>query len=279
MSNIKLFESKQIRTVWNETDEKWYFVVADVIQVLTDTPNPSDYMKKMRKRDEELSKGWGQFVTPLSVDTIGGKQKLNCASAKGLLRIIQSIPSPKAEPFKLWLAQVGSDRLDEIENPELATQRTRELYKLKGYPDDWIEKRMRSIAIREELTEEWKNRGVKEQIEYSILTAEISRATFGLTPSEYKKVKGLKSQNLRDHMTDLELIFSMLGEASTTEIVKTQNPKGFIQNKKAAKQGGAVAGNARRELESRTGKKVVSTDNYLPEAKKNKQLKKGKEDN
>lgn len=276
MSNIKLFESKQIRTVWNEADKKWYFVVADVIQVLTDTPNPSDYIKKMRKRDEELSKGWGQFVTPLSVDTIGGKQKLNCASAKGLLRIIQSIPSPKAEPFKLWLAQVGSDRLDEIENPELATQRTRELYKLKGYPDDWIEKRMRSIAIREELTEEWKSKGVKEQIEYSILTAEISKATFGLTPSEYKKVKGLKSQNLRDHMTDLELIFSMLGEASTTEIVKTQNPKGFIQNKKAAKQGGAVAGNARRELESRTGKKVVSTDNYLPEAKKNKELEGGK---
>ncbi|HSM47971.1 MAG TPA: Bro-N domain-containing protein [Draconibacterium sp.] len=277
MSNIKLFESKQIRTVWNEPDAKWYFVVADVIQVLTDTPNPSDYIKKMRKRDEELSKGWGQFVTPLSVDTTGGKQRLNCASAKGLLRIIQSIPSPKAEPFKLWLAQVGSDRLDEIENPELATQRTRELYKLKGYPDDWIEKRMRSIAIREELTEEWKNRGVKEQIEYSILTAEISKATFGLTPSEYKKVKGLKSQNLRDHMNDLELIFSMLGEASTTEIVKTQNPKGFIQNKKAAKQGGAVAGNARRELESRTGKKVVSANNYLPEAKKNKELKNGKE--
>jgi DNA-damage-inducible protein D len=158
----------------------------------------------------------------------------------------------------------------------LATQRTRELYKLKGYPDDWIEKCMRSIAIREELTEEWKNRGVKEQIEYSILTAEISKATFGLTPSQYKKIKGLKSQNLRDHMTDLELIFSMLGEASTTEIVKTQNPKGFIQNQKAAKQGGSVAGNARRELESRTGKKVVSTGNYLPEGKKNKELKKGK---
>jgi len=278
MSNIKLFESKQIRTVWNETDEKWYFVVEDVVLVLTDSNDPKQYVKRMRQRDEELSKGWGQFVTPLSIETIGGKQKLNCASAKGLLRIIQSIPSPKAEPFKLWLAQVGSDRLDEIENPELATQRTRELYKLKGYPDDWIEKRMRSIAIREELTEEWKNRGVKEQIEYSILTAEISKATFGLTPSEYKKVKGLKSQNLRDHMNDLELIFSMLGEASTTEIVKTQNPKGFIQNKIAAKQGGAVAGNARQELESRTGKKVVSTDNYLPEAKKNKELKKGKEE-
>lgn len=276
MSNIKLFESKQIRTVWNEADEKWYFVVADVIQVLTDTPNPSDYIKKMRKRDEELSKGWGQFVTPLSVDTVGGKQKLNCANAKGLLRIIQSIPSPKAEPFKLWLAQVGSDRLDEIENPELATQRTRELYKLKGYPDDWIEKRMRSIAIREELTEEWKNRGVKEQKEYAILTAEISKATFGLTPSEYKKVKGLKSQNLRDHMTDLELIFSMLGEASTTAIVKTKNPKGFIQNKVAAKQGGRIAGDARKALEIKTGEKVVSKDNYLPEGKKIKQLNKGK---
>ncbi len=277
MSNIKLFESKQIRTVWNEADEKWYFVVEDVVLVLTDSNDPKQYVKRMRQRDKELAKGWVQIVPTLWVETAGGKQKMGCANAKGLLRIIQSIPSPKAEPFKLWLAQVGSDRLDEIENPELATQRTRELYKLKGYPDDWIEKRMRSIAIREELTEEWKNRGVKEQIEYSILTAEISKAIFGLTPSEYKKVKGLKSQNLRDHMTDLELIFSMLGEASTTEIVKTQNPKGFIQNKKAAKQGGAVAGNARRELESRTGKKVVSTDNYLPEAKKHKELKKGKE--
>jgi DNA-damage-inducible protein D len=276
MSNIKLFESKQIRTVWNQADEKWYFVVADVIQVLTETPNPSDYIKKMRKRDEELSKGWGQFVTPLSVDTAGGKQKLNCANAKGLLRIIQSIPSPKAEPFKLWLAQVGSDRLDEIENPELATHRTRELYKLKGYPDDWIEKRMRSIAIREELTEEWKNRGVKEQKEYAILTAEISKATFGLTPSEYKKVKRLKSQNLRDHMTDLELIFSMLGEASTTAIVKTKNPKGFIQNKVAAKQGGRIAGDARKALEIKTGEKVVSKENYLPEGKKTKQLNNGK---
>ena len=276
MSNIKLFESKKIRTVWNESEQKWYFVVVDVVQVLTDTPNPSDYIKKMRKRDELLSQGWGQLVTPLLVDTPGGKQKLNCANAQGLLRIIQSIPSPKAEPFKLWLAQVGSDRLDEIENPELATQRTRELYKLKGYPDDWIEKRMRSIAIREELTEEWKNRGVKEQKDYAILTAEISKATFGLTPSQYKKIKGLKSQNLRDHMNDLELIFSMLGEASTTAIVKTRNPIGFIKNQIAAKQGGSVAGKARRDLEMKTGKKVVSSENYLPEPKKNKQLNKGK---
>ncbi|MFZ4707382.1 MAG: Bro-N domain-containing protein [Bacteroidales bacterium] len=275
MSNIKLFESKQIRTVWNETDQKWYFVITDVVQVLTDTPNPSDYIKKMRKRDEQLSEGWGQIVTPLSMDTAGGKQKFNCANAKGLLRIIQSIHSPKAEPFKQWLAQVGSDRLDEIENPELATQRTRELYKAKGYPDDWIEKRMRSIAIREELTEEWKNRGVNKQIEYSVLTAEISKATFGLTPSQYKKVKGLKSQNLRDHMTDLELIFSMLGEASTTKVTRAKNAKGFIENKKAAKTGGKIAGNALKELEKESGEKVITSENYLPGIKKSKELTKG----
>ena len=270
MSNIKLFESTQIRSVWNEEEQKWYFVIADVVKLLTETPNVKDYITKMRKRDAELSKGWGQFVTPLLVDTVGGKQKLNCANAQGLLRIIQSIPSPKAEPFKLWLAQVGSDRLEEIENPELAAQRTRELYKLKGYPDDWIEKRMRSIAIREELTGEWKNRGVKQQIEYSILTAQISKATFGLTPSEYKKVKGLKSQNLRDHMTDLELIFSMLGEAATTEIVKSNDPQGFIENRTAARQGGRIAGNARKELEKKSGQQVVSPTNYLPEKKQKK---------
>ncbi len=275
MSNIKLFESKQIRTVWNEAEEKWYFVVEDVILVLTDSKDPKQYVKRMRQRDEELAKGWVQFVPTLWVETAGGKQKMGCANAQGLLRIIQSIPSPKAEPFKLWLAKVGSERLAEIENPELAIQRTRELYKLKGYPDDWIKKRMRSIAIREELTEEWKNRGVRGKIEYAILTAEISKATFGLTPSEYKKVKGLKSQNLRDHMDDLELIFSMLGEASTTEIVKTKNPEGFDENKEAAKQGGDVAGNARRELEKKTGRKVVSKENYLPESKKNKELPKG----
>lgn len=268
MSHIKLFESNHIRATWNESDQKWYFVVSDVIRVLTDTPNPTDYIKKMRKRDNQLSEGWGQIVTPLLIETAGGKQKLNCANAQGLLRIIQSIPSPKAEPFKLWLAQVGSDRLEEIENPELATSRTRELYKLKGYADDWIEKRMRSIAIREELTEEWKNHGIKEKIEYSILTSEISKATFGLTPSEYKELKKLKSQNLRDHMTDLELIFSMLGEASTKEIVINTDPYGFGQNKKAARAGGKIAGDARKQLELKTGKKVVTSDNYLPESKK-----------
>jgi DNA-damage-inducible protein D len=275
MSNIKLFESKQIRSVWNEFDQKWYFSVQDVVQLLTDTADVKDYIKKMKKRDLELNSNWGTICPLVEMIAADGKnRKVQAAHAQGLLRIIQSIPSPKAEPFKLWLAKVGSERLEEIENPELAAQRTRELYKAKGYPDDWIEKRMRSIAIREELTEEWKNRGVKEQVEYAVLTAEISKATFGLTPSEYKKIKGLKSQNLRDHMNDLELIFSMLGEASTTEIVKTKNPKGFIENKKAARQGGNVAGNARKELEQRTGKKVVTNENYLPESSKNIQLKK-----
>jgi len=276
VNNIKLFQSKQIRTVWNESDQRWYFVVEDVIGILTESKDPKQYIKRMRQRDLELAKGWVQFVPTLWVETAGGKQQMACANAKGLLRIIQSVPSSKAEPFKLWLAQVGSDRLDEIENPELATQRTKELYKLKGYPDDWIEKRMRSIAIREELTGEWKNRGVREQVEYAILTAEISKATFGFTPAEYKNIKGLKRENLRDHMTDLELIFSMLGEASTTAIVKTQNPLGFVKNKIAAKQGGKIAGDARKALETKTGEKVVSSNNYLPEEKKNKQIKKGK---
>jgi hypothetical protein len=233
MGNIKLFESKKVRSEWNEQEQKWYFSVQDVVEILTDTVDVKDYIKKMKKRDPLLNANWGTICPLVEMEAADGKRrKIQAADTKGLLRIIQSIPSPKAEPFKLWLAQVGSDRLEEIENPELATQRTRELYKLKGYPDDWIEKRMRSIAIREELTEEWKNRDVKEKVEYAILTAEISKATFGLTPSEYKKVKGLKSQNLRDHMTDLELIFSMLGEASTTEIVKKKNPIGFVENKK-----------------------------------------------
>lgn len=272
MSNIKLFESKYIRSVWIETEQNWYFVVEDVIAVLTDSIDPKQYVKRMRQRDLELAKGWVQIVPTLLVETPGGKQKMACANSKGLLRIIQSITSPKAEPFKLWLAQVGADRLDEIENPELATQRTRELYKQKGYSDTWIEKRMRSIAIREELTDNWKERGVKEQKEYAILTAEISKATFGIKPKDYKVIKGLKNENLRDHMSDLELIFSMLGEASTNEIVKTKNPIGFFENKKVAKQGGDVAGNAIKDLEQKTGKKVVSKENYLhlPEKVKNK---------
>lgn len=262
MNTIKLFESKTVRSVWNELEEKWYFVVEDVIAILTDSKDPKQYIKRMRLRDAQLAQGWVQFVPTLRVETKGGIQKMGCADTKGLLRIIQSIPSPKAEPFKLWLAQVGAERIEEIENPELAIQRTRETYKLKGYSDEWIEKRMRSIAIREELTDEWSQRGVKEQKEYAILTAQISKATFGLTPSEYKNVKKLKRENLRDHMTDLELIFSMLGEASTTAIVRTQNPKCFTENKKVARQGGDVAGNARKELEKKTGKSIISSENF-----------------
>ncbi|MEY3444050.1 MAG: hypothetical protein RLZZ519_2331 [Bacteroidota bacterium] len=270
MNEIKLFESKQVRTLWDTEEERWYFVVTDVISILTDTPDASDYIKKMRKRDPILSDAWSQMVIPKQFETAGGKQNLNCADAKGLLRIVQSIPSSKAEPFKQWLAQIGMERLEEIENPELASIRARELYRQKGYPEDWIEKRMRSIAIREELTDEWKQHGVNGHKEYAILTAEISKATFGLTPAEYKNVKGLNRENLRDHMTDLELIFSMLGEASTTAIVKTQDPQGLSENKKAAKQGGTIAGNARKELEAKTGQKVVTQENYLTTEQKKK---------
>lgn len=272
MSNIKLFESKKIRSVWNEDKKAWYFSVQDVVEALTESSDVKQYIKKMLSRDEMLKTNWGTICTLVEMLAADGKKrKVQASDTKGLLRIIQSIPSPKAEPFKLWLAQVGAERLDEIENPEIAAQRTRELYKLKGYPDDWIEKRMRSIAIREELTEEWKNHGINEKIEYSILTAEISKATFGLTPSQYKEVKKLKNQNLRDHMTDLELIFSMLGEASTKEIVVNTNPIGFDENKKVAKAGGKIAGDARKKLEIKSGKKVVSGQNYLPE-QKNKDL-------
>ena len=264
MSNIKLFESKNIRSVWNEIEQKWYFSLQDVVLVLTDSSDIKQYIKRILSRDEQLKNNWGTICTLVEMEAADRKKrKIQAADTKGLLRIIQSIPSPKAEPFKLWLAQVGADRLDEIENPELATQRTRELYKQKGYSEAGIEKRMRSIAIREELTDNWKERGVKEQKEYAILTAEISKATFGVNPKDYKAIKGLKNENLRDHMSDLELIFSMLGEASTTAIVKTKNPIGFVENKKVAKKGGDVAGNARKELEQKTGKKVISNENYL----------------
>ncbi|MBS1769761.1 MAG: phage antirepressor protein [Acidobacteria bacterium] len=275
MANIKLFENKQVRSVWVEAEGKWYFSVQDVVEILTDSSDVKQYLKRMLSRDLHLKLNWGTLCTLVEMEAADGKRrKIQAADAKGILRIIQSIPSSKAEPFKLWLAQVGSDRLEEIENPELASQRARELYKLKGYSNDWIEKRMRSIAIREELTDEWDKHGVKESREYAILTAEISKATFGLTPSEYKQVKGLKRENLRDHMNDLELIFSMLGEASTVEIVKENNPNGFVENKKAASRGGKIAGDARHALELETGAKVVSSGNYLTDAKPVKQIKK-----
>ena len=276
MANIKLFEQKKIRSVWNEVDQKRYFVIEDVVAALTDSNDPKQYVKRMKQRDPELAKGWVQIVPTLAVETTGGKQKMSCANTQGLLRIIQSIPSPKAEPFKLWLAKVGQERLEEIENPELAQKRMREIYKAKGYSDEWIEKRVRGIAVRDELTNEWKKRNVKEGKEYAILTAEISKATFGLIPNDYKKLKGLTKpqENLRDHMNDLELIFSMLGEASTTEIARNKNAQGFPQNEQAAVEGGTVAGNARKELEKKSGRKVVTSQNYksLTENQKRKHL-------
>jgi len=257
---IIVFKGKNIRRAMHNNE--WCFVVKDVVEALTDTTNSTDYIKKMRLRDPSLAEGWGQIVTPLSVETAGGTQKLNCANTEGIFRIIQSIPSLKAEPFKRWLAKVGYERVQEIEDPELATKRTRALYKAKGYPDDWIEKRMRGIAIREELTSEWEKRGIKEQKDYAILTAEISEATFGVKPSEHKKLKHIKKENLRDHMTDLELIFGMLGEASTAEIAIQKDAQGFEENRDAARAGGKIAGNARKELEQKSGRKVVSSSNF-----------------
>ena len=269
-SKLSIFHGKQIRKTIHKNE--WWFVISDVVGALTDSVQVSGYIKDMRRRDPELSKGWGQIATPLPVETSGGMQKLNCADTEGIFRLIQSIPSPRAEPFKRWLAKVGYERVQEIEDPELAIKRTRALYKAKGYPDAWIEKRMRGIEIRETLTDEWKNRGVGEQKEYAILTAEISKATFGMMPAEYKKFKKLKRENLRDHMTDLELIFSMLGEASTTEIARNRDAKGFIENKTAARKGGKIAGDARKKLEIETGKKVISGKNFLLTNKARRQL-------
>jgi hypothetical protein len=275
MSNIKLFESIKIRSHWNEDEQKWYFSVADVVEALTDSTDIKQYVKRLRQRDEQLNSNWGTICTPLEMMAADGKKrKIQAANVEGLLRIIQSVPSPKAEPFKRWLAKVGYERLEEIENPELASQRIRDIYKAKGYSDAWIEKRLRGIAVRDELTDQWQKRGIKEQREFAILTSEISRATFGLSPSEYKELKNLpnKGENLRDHMNDLELIFTMLGEASTTEITKTIDAKGFAENKVASKKGGEIAGNARVALEKETGKNIVSKENYLqlPEKEKRK---------
>jgi len=279
MSNIKLFESKHIRSIWDDKAQRWLFAIVDVVAVLTDSQNPQVYWRVLKKR--LLAEG-NETVTncnALKMTAPDGKQRLtDVADTEQLLRLIQSIPSPKAEPFKRWLAKVGYERLEEIENPELAAARMRELYKAKGYSDEWIEKRVRGIAIRDELTNEWKKRGVKEQREYAILTAEISRATFGMTPAEYKAFKSLTqpADNLRDHMNDLELIFSMLGEASTTEIARNKDAQGYVENRNAALKGGAVAGSARRDLEKKSGKRIASKENYrqLHEAVARKRVKK-----
>lgn len=269
ITKIAIFQKKEIRKTLYKNE--WWFAVSDIVEALSDSTDVKQYIKKIRQRDPELNSYWGTISTPLEmVAKDNKKREVVCANTEGIFRIIQSIPSPKAEPFKRWLAKVGYERIQEIEDPEITSKRARAIYKAKGYSDAWIEKRMRGIEVRETLTNEWKKRGVQENPEYAILTAEISKATFGMTPSEYQRFKGLKRENLRDHMNDLELIFTMLGEASTTEIAKNKNTQGFLENKVAAKEGGSVAGKARKDLEKKSGKKVSTRQNYLqtPESKK-----------
>ena len=278
INEIILFEEKTVRRA--RLHDEWWFVISDVVAVLTESKDPSQYLKRLRSRDTALNdifKGGVQFVPPLGIefDTAGGRQMMQCWNTIGILRLIQSIPSPKAEPFKRWLAKVGYERLEEIENPELAQERMKSLYEQKGYSKEWIDKRLRGIAVRQDLTDEWKKRGIKEPIEFAILTNEISKATFGKTVEEYKKFKDLNKENLRDHMTDLELIFNMLGEASTAEIEKKQNPRRFKEHISVSKKGGEIAKIAREKLEKETGRSILSKENYkeLPEAKtKNKNI-------
>lgn len=267
-NHIIVFNDNKIRRVY--LDDAWWFSVIDVIQALAESSNPRDYWYKMKLRvKSEEGNELSTVCRQLKLIAPDGKlRETDCSNTEGMLRIIQSIPSPKAEPFKRWLAKVGYERVQEIEDPELASERARAIYKAKGYDDAWIEKRMRGIQVRAELTEEWKSRDVGSSKEYAILTAEISKATFGMTPTEYKQLKKLKHENLRDHMNDLELIFTMLGEASTTEIARKVDAQGFDENKVAARSGGEVAGNARQDLEARTGNKVVTKQNYLEEEQK-----------
>jgi len=261
---LVIFQSKKIRRLWHE--DEWYYSVVDIVEALTDSPTPRQYWGKVKDREFvklQLSPIWVQLKLPAGD---GKLRQTDCVNTKGAFRLIQSIPSKKAEPFKQWLAQVGKERLDEIENPELAQERMKEIYEQKGYPKDWIDKRLRGIAIRQNLTDEWKERGIQEQRDFAILTAEISKATFGMTPSEYKDLKNIPEQskiNLRDNMDDLELIFTMLGERVTTEISKEEKPDTFHESKKVAKRGGKVAGNARKETEKELGRSVVSKKNFL----------------
>ena len=252
------FDGKEIRKIWHE--EQWFFSVVDIIGFLTDSVVPRNYWATLKKREPQLL----TVCQQLKMSSTDGRKRLtDCANTEGVLRIVMSVPSPKAEPLKLWLAQVGTERIQETENPELAFERAREIYRAKGYPEDWIGYREKSIIARKLLTEEWKQRGVKENIEYSILTAEIAKGTFGLTPSEHAKLKGLENQNLRDNMTLLELIFTALGEEVTRQVAIKEEAQGFLQNQEAAILGGSFAGNARVRLETERGIKVVSSDNFL----------------
>jgi len=254
------FEKNPIRSTMHEGE--LYFVIVDVVTAITDSKAPGQYIKDMRRRDKELAKGWVKIATPLSVVTAGGKQRMNCANREGLFRIIQAIPSPKAEPFRLWLAKVGAERLEEIEDPMKAITRAKEHYRKKGYSDKWINTRMQSKQVRDILTDEWNERGVENSRQYGTLTNEIHKGAFDLTVKQHKEHKDLKSQNLRDHMTLTELAINILAEASTIDIARGKNAKGFTGNLDAAREGGEVAGNARRDIESRTGKQVVSKQNF-----------------
>lgn len=270
---IAIFKGKHIRRMIHQNE--WWFSIVDVIEVLTGSERPRKYWNDLKKK--LAAEGYTQVsekIGHLKMEAPDSKlRETDAANTETLFRIVQSIPSPKAEPFKRWLAKVGYERIQEIEDPELATKRTRALYKAKGYPDEWIEKRMRGIAIREELTDEWQQRDAQEQRDYEILTAEISKSTFGITPSEYKRLKGLERQNLRDHMDDFELIFTMLGERATTEIHRNEDSKGMAKLQHDAKAGGAIAGGARRELENKLGRSIVSKKNYLPVKKPVRALK------
>jgi len=264
-NRVALFQERQIRRTMHR--DEWWFVITDVIAALTDSADPSDYWKKMRKRDPDLGKalqGGGQFVPPLALEfaTAGGPQKIQCWNTEGVFRLIQSIPSPKAEPFKRWLALVGKERIDEIENPELAMGRMQELYEKKGYPKEWIDKRLRGIAVRQDLTDEWKNRGASSSLEFAILTNEIMQGTFDLKVDEYKQVKALERENLRDHMTDIELILTMLAEATITTLHRDRESQGMEPLRKDARDGGAVAGRTRNDIERQTGKPVISAANF-----------------
>ncbi|MBU2634412.1 MAG: Bro-N domain-containing protein [Nanoarchaeota archaeon] len=277
MNALVVFQGKRIRRT--QHNNEWYFSVVDIIGALTDSVNPTDYLKKLRKRDLRIGSYIGTNCPQVAMPTGLGKLRNTLAgNTKDIFRLIQSIPSKKAEPFKLWLAKVGYERVQEIENPELAQERMKEIYEKKGYSKSWIDKRLRGIAVRQDLTDEWKKRNIKSEEDFSILTAEISKASFNLTPSEYKKLKGLDKENLRDHMNDLELIFTMLGEASTSEIEKVHDPKTFPQHKKASRDGGKISKHARLELESKTKRKVITNENYLkiPEKEKRKQIKNNK---
>jgi hypothetical protein len=257
---VKLFEQKQVRSVWNEEDEKWYFSIVDVVGILSDSPNPNNYWKVLKNR---LKREGSQLVTDCNqlkmLSSDGKYYKTDVADTEQLFRLIQSVPSPNAEPFKLWLAKVGSERLDEIADPELGIDRLMETYLKKGYSKEWVNQRLKSIEVRKDLTDEWEVRGVKKGQEFAILTDEITKAWSGLSVKEYKNLKDLKKENLRDNMSNLELVLNMLAEATTTEISKEKKPLSFQENKTIAKQGGTIAGNTRKEIEEKTGKKIVSS--------------------